>query len=111
MIKEVRQTTSFEKKLEKLKKKGKLPQHLVDKYETWGTSVSLIGVAATGKAKGYRDHKLYGNWKDHRAICLNETWRVIYHIVDESEGKGKKRIKVEIVEVVEVTDHDYSKKK
>lgn len=69
------------------------------------------GLEEAKKTPAYHDEPLLGNWQNHRSIRLNSKWRVIYHIIEEGRKSEGEKFKIEIVEVVEVTDHDYSKKK
>ena len=78
----------------------KLPEEILKRYQKWKDIVEVSGPPGLKAIRGFRDEALAGEWKDHRSSRLNEQYRVIYHIEQDSV----------LVEVVSVTPHDYRKK-
>ncbi len=78
----------------------KLPDEILKRYQKWKDIVEVSGPAGLGLIRGFRDESLAGEWKGHRSSRLNEQYRVIYRIEQESV----------LVEVVSVTPHDYRRK-
>jgi addiction module RelE/StbE family toxin len=79
---------------------GRLPQDVLKRYEKWKDIVRLSGPQGLRQIRGFNDEALRGEWKKHRSSRLNQQYRVIYRIERE-------RV---LVEVVNVTAHDYRKK-
>jgi addiction module RelE/StbE family toxin len=77
-----------------------IPADILKRYEKWKDIVSISGSQGLRLIKGFRDEALFGKWKGHRSSRLNGQFRVIYRI--ESD-----RV---LVEVVNVTAHDYRRK-
>jgi len=77
----------------------RVPIEILKRYEKWKDVVRISGPAGLRLIKGFRDEALSGEWKGHRSSRLNQQWRVIYRI----EGD------VFLVEVVQVTPHNYRK--
>jgi plasmid maintenance system killer protein len=78
---------------------GKVPIDILKRYEKWKDIVRLSGPAGLRAIKGFHDEALAGEWRGHRSSRLNIQWRVIYRV----EGD------VFLVEVVQVTPHEYRK--
>jgi addiction module RelE/StbE family toxin len=78
----------------------KLPTNVLKRYEKWKDIVTISGPQGLRLIKGFHDEALYGKCKGHRASRLSRQYRVLYRI--ESD-----RI---LIEVVNVTAHDYRKK-
>jgi toxin HigB-1 len=78
----------------------KIPADVLKRYEKWKDIVRISGPQGLRLIKGFHDEALFGKWKGHRSSRLNRQFRVIYRV--ESD-----RI---LVEVVNVTTHDYRKK-
>lgn len=78
----------------------KLPTDVLKRYEKWKDIVKISGPQGLRLIKGFHDEALFGKWKGNRSSRLNRRFRVIYRV--ESD-----RI---LVEVVNVTAHDYRKK-
>jgi addiction module RelE/StbE family toxin len=78
----------------------KLPDEILKRYQKWKDIVEASGPAGLRLIRGFRDEALAGEWKDHRSSRLNEQYRVIYRIEQETV----------LVEVVSVTPHDYRRK-
>lgn len=78
----------------------RLPIDVLKRYEKWKDIVSISGPQGLRLIRGFRDEALFGIWKGHRSSRLNRQYRVIYQI--ESD-----RV---LVEVVNVSAHDYRRK-
>jgi addiction module RelE/StbE family toxin len=78
----------------------KLPVEILKRYQKWKDIVEVSGPSGLKMIRGFRDEALAGEWKNHRSSRLNEQYRVIYHVEQDSV----------LVEVVTVTPHDYRKK-
>jgi toxin HigB-1 len=77
-----------------------LPADVLKRYEKWKDIVSISGPDGLRKIKGFRDEALRDEWKGHRSSRLNIQYRVIY--------KNEKDLV--LVQVVNVTPHDYRRK-
>ncbi len=77
-----------------------IPRDVLKKYEKWKDIVMISGPAGLKKIKGLHDECLSGDWKGFRSSRLNQQYRVIYKI-------EKDQI---LVQVVNVTPHDYRRK-
>lgn len=78
----------------------KAPLEVLKRYEKWKDIVRLSGPVGLREIKGFHDEGLSGEWKGHRSSRLGLQYRVIYRV-------RKQEI---LVEVVELTAHDYRKK-
>ncbi len=78
---------------------GKVPIEILKRYEKWKDIVHLSGPVGLRAIQGFQDEALAGAWRGHRSSRLNLQWRVIYRV----------EAKVFVVEVVQVTAHDYRK--
>jgi proteic killer suppression protein len=76
------------------------PLEVQQRYEKWKDIVELSGPAGLKLINGLRDEALRGVWKGYRSSRLNQQYRVIYKV----EGDRL------LVQVVEVTPHDYRRK-
>jgi addiction module RelE/StbE family toxin len=83
-----------------LKQLGSLPTEVLKRYEKWKDIVSISGPNGLRQIKGLRDEALHGEWKGYRSSRLNIQYRVIYKIEKD----------LVLVQVVEVTPHDYRRK-
>jgi addiction module RelE/StbE family toxin len=83
-----------------VKQLGVLPTDVLKRYEKWKDIVSMSGPDGLRKIKGFRDESLRGEWKGHRSSRLNIQYRVIYKIQKD----------LILVQVVNVTPHDYRRK-
>jgi addiction module RelE/StbE family toxin len=91
--------TIFEhKKLDK--QLSKAPIEIQKRYEKWKDIVELSGPSGLKLIRGFNDEALSGNWKGFRSSRLNQQYRVIYSI---ENGEM-------IVQVLEVTPHDYRRR-
>ena len=78
----------------------KLPTDVLKRYEKWKDIVKISGPQGLRLIKGFHDEALFGKWKGHRSSRLSRQFRVHYRI---ESGRI-------LVEVVNVTAHDYRKK-
>jgi len=82
-----------------LKGYDKAPKSVRLKFDDWYTAVRTTGLERANQSrKGYRPHPLTGQRQGQWAVCLNDTWRVVYEV--DNQG-------CIIVTVLEVTPHDY----
>jgi len=77
-----------------------IPIDVLKKYEKWKDIVMTSGPTGLRKIKGLRDESLTGEWKGFRSSRLNQQYRVIYKVEKDKV----------LVQVVNVTPHDYRKK-
>ena len=82
------------------KQLAKAPRDVQKRYEKWKDIVELSGPTGLKLIRGLRDEALRGEWKGHRSSRLNQQYRVIYKLEDDHL----------LVQVVEVTPHDYRRK-
>ena len=82
------------------KQLSKAPLEVQKRYEKWKDIVEISGPKGLKLIRGFRDEGLRGEWKGFRSSRLNQQYRVIYQI----EGSQL------MVQVVEVTPHDYRRK-
>ena len=77
-----------------------LPVGVLKRYEKWKDIVLISGPDGLKHIRGFRDEALRGEWKGHRSSRLNIQYRVIYKIEKD----------LVLVQVVNVTPHDYRRK-
>ncbi len=77
-----------------------LPVEILKRFEKWKDIVRVSGPQGLRKIRGFKDEALGGDWKGHRSSRLNQQYRVIYRIQRDAV----------LVEVVNVTAHDYRRK-
>ena len=77
----------------------RLPQHVVDKLQTWARSVRLMGLEEVRRVPGYHDEALKGGRVGQRSVRLTLAYRAIY--VVRPDGAA------EVAVVEEVHKHDY----
>ena len=77
-----------------------IPQDILKRYEKWKDIVAISGPAGLRLIKGFHDESLRGEWQGHRSSRLGRQYRVIYRIEKDQV----------LVQVVNVTAHDYRKK-
>lgn len=77
-----------------------LPIDILKRYEKWKDIVMISGPQGLRLIKGFRDESLKGDWKGCRASRMGDKYRVIYK-VESSEI---------LVQVINLTAHDYRKK-
>jgi mRNA-degrading endonuclease YafQ of YafQ-DinJ toxin-antitoxin module len=82
------------------KQLSRLPADVLKRYEIWKDIVGLSGPIGLKRIRGFRDEALGGEWRGHRSSRLSQQYRIIYRT-------EKDRF---LVEVVNVTPHDYRKK-
>lgn len=91
----VRFAKSAEKQLRKI------PKRIQVLLQEWVRTVELEGLFGAQQIKSYRDHLLKGNRYGQRSASLDYSYRVIYFVIED---------KIQIVEILEVTNHDYRTK-
>lgn len=77
----------------------KCPSHILKRYEKWKDIVRISGPIGLLRIKGFYDHPLKGTWQGFRSSYLNESYRVIYKVVNDEV----------LICVVDVNVHDYRK--
>ena len=83
-----------------VKQFASLPIDVLKRYEKWKDIILISGPDGLKQIRGFRDEALRGEWKGHRSSRLNIQYRVIYKIEKD----------LVLVQVVNVTPHDYRKK-
>jgi len=83
-----------------VKQLASLPVDVLKRYEKWKDIVSISGPEGLRSIVGFRDEALKGKWQGHRSSRLNIQYRVIYRIEREQV----------LVQVINVTPHDYRRK-
>ena len=83
-----------------VKQFASLPIDVLKRYEKWKDIILISGSDGLKQIRGFRDEALRGEWKGHRSSRLNIQYRVIYKIEKD----------LVLVQVVNVTPHDYRKK-
>jgi addiction module RelE/StbE family toxin len=78
-----------------------VPMEILQRYEKWKDIVSISGPDGLKHIKGFKDEALKGNWKGYRASRLNIQYRVLYKII----------VNKVLVQVENITAHDYRRKK
>jgi proteic killer suppression protein len=78
----------------------RLPVEVLKRYEKWKDIVHISGPPGLRLIKGFHDEALQGEWKGHRSSRLGIQYRVIYRIVGQEI----------LVEVVDISAHDYRRK-
>jgi toxin HigB-1 len=77
------------------------PPEVKRKWDVWVSIVEQSGPEGLRDIKGFHDEALSGAWQGHRSSRLNLAYRVIYRA---SSGT------LEVL-VVDVTKHDYRKRR
>ena len=77
-----------------------VPNEVLKRCEKWKDIAMLSGPAGLRAIKGFHDEALAGEWKGQRSSRLGLQWRVIYQL-----AAG-----VLLIQVVEVTPHDYRRR-
>jgi len=77
-----------------------VPTEVLKRYEKWKDIVFISGPEGLKLIKGFHDEALKGEWKGYRSSRLNIQYRVIYKIIRDEV----------LVQVIELTPHDYRKK-
>lgn len=78
----------------------KLPIYIKIKVQDWAKAVEKFGLPEVRlRSPGLHDEPLEGIRWGQRSIRLNRSWRLIY--------EEKKDGKITIIEVQEITHHDY----
>ena len=76
-----------------------LPAHIVLKLKAWVAGVELLGLREIRKRPGFHDEPLHGDRRGQRSIRLSQAYRAIY--IETKTGE------IELVEILEVTKHEY----
>ena len=84
-----------------VKRLDRLPVEILKRYEKWKDIVRISGPAGLRLIKGFHDQSLGGEWKGHRSSRLGQRYRVIYKVVAQKV----------LVQVIDLTAHDYRRKK
>jgi len=77
-----------------------IPSDVLKRYEKWKDIVAISALQGLRKIIRLHDQSLSGKWKGHRSSRLNQQYRIIYKI-------EKDKI---LVQVVNITSHDYMRK-
>ena len=77
-----------------------LPVDILKRYEKWKDILRISGPSGLKLIKGFHDEALRGEWKGHRSSRLGIKYRIIYMIVEREI----------LVQVVNITSHDYRRK-
>lgn len=83
-----------------LKQLDKAPKQIQERFDIWKEIVAQSGPPGLLSIRGCHDHALKGQWQGARSSYLNDKWRLIYVIQEQTIS----------VLVLEVTAHDYRKK-
>ncbi len=83
-----------------VKQLASLPIDVLKRYEKWKDIILISGPDGLKQIRGFRDEALRGEWKEHRSSRLSIQYRVIYKIEKD----------LVLVQVVNVTPHDYRRK-
>ena len=83
-----------------VKQLASLPVDVLKRYEKWKDIILISGPDGLKHIRGFRDEALRGEWKGHRSSRLNVQYRIIYKIEKD----------LVLVQVVNVTPHDYRRK-
>ena len=78
----------------------RLPVDVLKRYEKWKDIVGISGPAGLRLIKGFHDEALRGEWQGCRSSRLDIQYRVIYRVVSDEI----------LVEVIDLTAHDYRRK-
>ncbi|RJQ43894.1 MAG: type II toxin-antitoxin system mRNA interferase toxin, RelE/StbE family [Gaiellales bacterium] len=79
----------------------KAPVEVLKRYEKWKDIVAISGPTGLRRIKGFHDESLKGEWKGHRSSRLGLGYRLIYRVEAQEI----------LVEVVDLTAHDYRRKR
>ena len=79
----------------------KAPAEVLKRYEKWKDIVMISGPSGLRRIKGRHDEGLRGEWRGHRSSRLGLGFRIIYRVEAQQV----------LVEVVDVTAHDYRREK
>ncbi len=84
-----------------VKRFERLPKEILKRYEKWKDIVRFSGPAGLRLIKGFHDEALSGEWRGNRASRLGQQFRVLYKVVAQKV----------LVKVVDVSAHDYRRKR
>lgn len=77
-----------------------LPIDILKRYEKWKDIVMNSGPQGLWLIKGFHDESLKGDWKGCRSSRMGDKYRIIYKV---------KAFEI-LVQVINLTAHDYRKK-
>jgi len=77
-----------------------LPIDILKKYEKWKDIVIISSPKGLRLIKGFHDESLKGELKGNRSSRLGKKYRIIYKVIESKV----------LVQVVDLTPHDYRKK-
>lgn len=77
----------------------RLPKNVRGKFYSWVMLIELDGLEEAQKRPGFHDEPLKGQRQGQRSVRLNQGYRVIYELSEIGT--------VKIIEVKEVTKHEY----
>ena len=77
-----------------------IPKDILKRYEKWKDIVTLSGPDGLRLIKGFHDESLHGEWRGCRSSRLGDNYPVIYRILRDQI----------LVQVINITAHDYRKK-
>lgn len=77
----------------------KTPVPVVNKVLRWANQVETAGIRQVRLAKSLHDEPLQGKCQGQISVRLNKQWRLIYS-----------ELTFEIIEIQEITPHDYRTK-
>lgn len=77
-----------------------LPSDILKRYEKWKDIVAISGPQGLRVIRGFRDEALKGPWEGFRSSRLGQKYRVIYRV-------EATRV---LVQVIDLTPHDYRRK-
>jgi len=75
----------------------KLPLEIRKRYEKWKDIASISGTDGLRAIKGFHDEALTGEWRGWRSSRLNDQYRVIYQVREQTV----------LILVRRVSAHDY----
>ena len=77
-----------------------VPREILKRYEKWKDIAMISGPPGLRLIKGFHDEALSGEWKGCRSSRLSLRYRAIYQVMKEQV----------LVQVLDITTHDYRKK-
>ena len=83
------------------KRLERLPKEILKRYEKWKDIVRISCPAGLRPIKGFHDEALSGEWKGNRSSRLGLQFRVLYAVVAQKV----------LVKVIDVSAHDYRRKR
>lgn len=84
-----------------VKRLERLPKEILKRYEKWKDIVHFSGPAGLRLITGFHDEALSGEWRGNRSSRLGQQFRVLYKVVAQKV----------LVKVIDVSAHDYRRKR